>query len=229
MKKTLIILSGFFGVLLFAFRNKEIQPGLLLNKKTGADSVIVCFTRDVLPIFQSTCTRSNCHDAGSHKDGVITDSYENIMQSKRGRAIVPGDPARSSIYRHINSTEEKQRMPPPPDHSLSPEQKKLIFDWITQGATNGDCVIPCDTVKVSYANGVQPVLEQYCYHCHGKYAGEALDLTTYKQVKKVAKKGLLAGVLKHDAGFKPMPSDAVKLPDCKLALIKNWILGGYKK
>jgi hypothetical protein len=226
MKKIIFLLAGFLLVILFAFRQKDMaKPSTTDVAK--ADSI--CFVRDVLPIFQSTCTRSTCHDAGSHKDGVITDSYDNIMKSKRGRAIMPGEPLRSSIYRHINATDEKERMPPAPEHALTPEQNKIIFDWITQGALNSDCTIPCDTLNVSYATGIQPILAQYCYHCHGADDGGAFALTTYKQVVNKAKKGVLAGALKHAEGFKPMPSDAVTLPDCKLAAIRNWVKGGYKK
>ena len=56
------------------------------------DSVI-CFESEILPIFLSNCAKSGCHDAASHEEGYVFDSYNGIM-----KGIKPGDPNDSEIF-----------------------------------------------------------------------------------------------------------------------------------
>ena len=55
----------------------------------------VCFDSDVLPIFQSNCTQSGCHNSQDRKEGYDLTSYESIVS----RGIVPGDYKASKIYK----------------------------------------------------------------------------------------------------------------------------------
>ena len=62
------------------------------------------------------------------------DSTAGRMQS-RGGAIVPGDLEDSEMYHRIHSTEEDEIMPPPDSNRiLSSEQKKILEQWILEGA-----------------------------------------------------------------------------------------------
>jgi hypothetical protein len=59
----------------------------------GGGSQALCFERDVLPIFTSSCTQSECHDVQGHKEGYILTSFTGIS-----RGVVPGNPDASIIY-----------------------------------------------------------------------------------------------------------------------------------
>src|SRR5688500_8454507 len=45
------------------------------------DPAIIYFDMDILPILHSNCAKSGCHDAITHQEGIILDSYENVMNS----------------------------------------------------------------------------------------------------------------------------------------------------
>jgi hypothetical protein len=54
----------------------------------------VCFQRDVLPVFQSGCAISGCHDAASKKKGYTLYSYAIIT----ALGLVKGNAAGSKVY-----------------------------------------------------------------------------------------------------------------------------------
>src|SRR5690606_3269572 len=59
---------------------------------------VVYFERDILPILRSNCAKSGCHDAISHQDGNVFDSYQNVMASDE---VDPFDPGGSDLYEVI--------------------------------------------------------------------------------------------------------------------------------
>jgi len=91
----------------------------------------VCFEKEVLPIFQTNCAISGCHD-GSLEEIRFTD-YNSIRNE-----VTPNDPKNSRAYEATIST-WGGLMPPSPRPPLSKEQRTLIFLWIEQGATNTTC------------------------------------------------------------------------------------------
>jgi hypothetical protein len=84
----------------------------------------VCFTSDVLPIFQNNCGKSGCHDGGgetrldfSNADGILKNISPKQPLSSRGyTTIIDGN------------------MPPSPSYPLSESQRTLIYLLILQGA-----------------------------------------------------------------------------------------------
>jgi hypothetical protein len=84
---------------------------------------------------------------------------------------------------------------------------------------------PCDTLTtVSYSLDVVPLLQQYCYGCHGGTNPDGgVAMGTYSTDKVIALNGKLYGTINHANGFSPMPEGEAKLSDCKIALIKKWI------
>ena len=57
----------------------------------------LCFERDVLPILQSTCAMSGCHDAETAAHEVVLDSWESIMNSEED-LVTPFDPRESELW-----------------------------------------------------------------------------------------------------------------------------------
>jgi len=128
MKKTRIgfqtttLVFGF--TLVFLLINSCKQEGIPADQFEP-----ICFTGQVLPIFQNSCATSGCHDSRGEGGYVFTD-YSNIM-----KAVTPGDADKSKAYQAITSTFELM----PPANPLSTEKRTIIRLWIEQGAQETTC------------------------------------------------------------------------------------------
>ena len=92
---------------------------------------------DVRPILSQNCF--SCHGQGMQKAGLRLDlqkaAYDPIPDDKSKRAIVPGNPRKSEVYRSITSTDPDHKMPPKEAHkTLSARDVAVIERWIAQGA-----------------------------------------------------------------------------------------------
>jgi hypothetical protein len=85
----------------------------------------------------------------------------------------------------------------------------------------------CDTLNMSYAAHVQPVLELNCYTCHqqGVSLG-SVTLEGFDNVITYVESGQLLGAIRHDPDYSAMPQDAPKLSDCAIAKITAWVNQG---
>jgi len=199
-----------------------------INPYTGQCSPdSVYFENDVLPMIIGNCGMSGCHDAATASDGVILDSYENIMSTGEVRA---GRPDNSEIYENITENDPADRMPPPPANALSSEQIALIRDWIDQGALNNSCEnksTSCDTSTVTLASSVRPILSQYCQGCHNNTsASGGVNLEDYTGLKTVVDDGRLLGAVRQEAGYSAMPQGQDKISDCNIGTLEIWIRNG---
>ena len=125
------------------------------------------FSRDIRPILSDNCFHCHGPDGGEHgelwKGGLRLDSEEgakadlstvklqvknakrqvegkelSTKKSKAKFAIVSGSPEKSSLISRIYTDDEDDVMPPKDsNHSLSDAEKKLLKDWISQGAKWG--------------------------------------------------------------------------------------------
>jgi len=189
----------------------------------GTGSTAVCFESDVLPIFQSNCAKSGCHDAASHNDGYTLDSYDNIIR----KGIVFGNATNSKIYKALFET-GGDKMPPAPNADLTAAQKAIIGKWINEGAVNTvNCGSGCDTTQFRYAANISLIITNNCVGCHGGTAPSAnINLSNYIGVNAQVANGRLAGAITHSAGYSPMPKNAAKLSDCQITQVKKWIAAG---
>ena len=115
----------------------------------------VYFEQQLLPILRSNCALSGSHDAASHHDDVILDSYANVRNTGE---IKLSDPTNSKIYEAITETDPDKRMPPPPRAPLTADQKALVLRWIPQGAQDLRCAAACDTTNVRFSTVIQPLI-----------------------------------------------------------------------
>jgi mono/diheme cytochrome c family protein len=204
--------------------NPPSNPGGGGGTGGGTGSNLVCFETDVLPIFQTNCAKSGCHDAASHQKGYVFDNYANIVRD----GIEPGNAGDSEVYEVLFET-GNDKMPRPPNPDLSPAQKALIGRWINEGAQNTrNCNTgSCDPSLFKFNADIKPILATNCTGCHSGGAPSAgINLTSYDVVKQVAQNGRLVGAITHAAGYSPMPKNANKLSDCKINQIKNWVAAG---
>src|SRR5687767_12711772 len=109
MKKALILFTLITSVLFYACKHTPPESpvtggggtgggtggGGTGGGGTGGGSSLVCFESQVLPIFQSNCAKSGCHDAASHQDGYVFDSYANIVR----KDVRPFNAANSKVYK----------------------------------------------------------------------------------------------------------------------------------
>ena len=90
------------------------------------------FNRDVRPILSENCFYCHGVDGNKREADLRLDLREDAIE---GGAIVPGDLEDSEMYHRIHSSEEDEIMPPPDSNRiLSSEQKKILEQWILEGA-----------------------------------------------------------------------------------------------
>jgi uncharacterized membrane protein len=183
----------------------------------------VCFETQILPLFQSNCAKSGCHDAASHNEDYVFDSYANIIK----KGILPGNATNSDVYEVLFETGTK-KMPRPPNPDLTTEQKALIGRWINEGAKNTvNCGSVCDTTKFKYSADISVLINNYCLGCHaGMAPSGGINLSTYNNVFTVATNGRLVGAVSHAPGYSPMPKNAAKLSSCQITQITKWVNSG---
>lgn len=224
MKKLLVILIGLSYCIINSCKH---EPPVLITDPTPVPGPVanngVCFESEILPLFKSNCAKSGCHDAASHVQNLVLDSYTNILK----RGVTPGNAATSKIYKVLFETGNK-KMPQPPNADLTTAQKALIGKWINEGAKNTvNCGITCDSTQFKYTANISVILSTYCTGCHsGAAASGNIDLSNYNNVKLQATNGKLVGAVTHTVGFSPMPQNASKLSDCQITQIKKWVAAG---
>jgi uncharacterized membrane protein len=181
----------------------------------------ICFERDILPIFQSNCAMSGCHDASTQANGVQLTSYSTIMNTGE---IEPGKPNSSEAYREIANG----KMPPYGYTPLRQAQKDLLYKWIADGAKNGvDCPSTCDSNTFTYSGAVSKIMAQRCVGCHsGSNASGGIDLSSHAAVKAQATRGALLGSIQGKSPWKFMPQGGTSLSDCEIAQIRKWMESG---
>lgn len=191
------------------------------------DPDTVYFERDILPILRSNCAKSGCHDAATHEEDIILDSYENVIESD---IIKPFNLNGSDMYEVITETDSDKRMPRPPNQRLTNDQIAVIAKWIQQGAQDLTCdesTGECDTENVTYSGFVAPLLATYCVGCHsgGSPSGNIV-LNSHAGVQTVALNGRLEGAITWASGYQQMPRGSAKLSACNINKIKAWINDG---
>lgn len=103
------------------------------------------------------------------------------------------------------------------------DKAELLYGTTSTG--NSNCADADGTV--SYKQKVAPLLQQYCYGCHGGNSPlGGIAMGSYETDKALGQNGKLYGSISHAAAFSPMPKGSAKLNDCQLATIKKWIDSG---
>jgi len=181
----------------------------------------VCFDNQVLPIIQSSCAKSGCHDGNGEKQALNT--YDDIM-----RMVTPGKPIQSKLYKAITANPHLGNiMPPKPDQPLNSAQLDNIEIWILQGANHTSCNVVCDTITVTFSGSIKPINDTYCKGCHsGSQPSGGISLTDYTSIKSAIDGGRYIGAIQQLTGYKAMPKGGSKLPDCNIVQITKWVNQG---
>lgn len=111
------------------YQQGQPEPLVSLDRRqiSSAPALPVGYNEDIQPLFERTC--ASCHGGAVKLKGLQVTTYEAIMEgSENGPVIVPGDPEASTLWKMVGSGAM------PLVGELSPEQKRLVFDWIRAGA-----------------------------------------------------------------------------------------------
>jgi hypothetical protein len=94
------------------------------------------FNRDVRPILDK-CLACHGHDPKAVQAGLRLDNRAGATKTLADgvRAIIPGNPDQSMLIQRIESNVPEILMPPPSSHKiLSADDKKILREWIAEGA-----------------------------------------------------------------------------------------------
>lgn len=220
-KRSVLLISSF--CVFNACTHDTINIDLL--KSSTCDPDTVYFVNDVLPLVQSSCAISGCHDEETAKHRVVLNNYENIISTGK---IKKGDALDSELYEVLN--EKGDDMMAPEDHGGPWDASKIemIKTWINQGALNNQCQeSACDTNAVTFSGSVQPILATYCLGCHSYPSPEGgVFLNDYAGVLDQVNNKRILGSIRHKAGFSAMPKNMNKLSDCEIRTVAIWIENG---
>lgn len=109
---------------------KKIFPFLLVHSICLANNLD--FNRDVRPILSENCFYCHGVDGNKREADLRLDIRESALASD---AFVPGDLNASELFYRIHSEDEDEIMPPPESNRiLSTEQKRILEQWIKEGA-----------------------------------------------------------------------------------------------
>ena len=88
------------------------------------------FATQVRPILSAHCFKCHGPDEKTRKGQLRLDVREKAVET-----LAPGKPDESELLRRIHTTEPSEVMPPPSAKMpLTAEQKKILHQWIAQGA-----------------------------------------------------------------------------------------------
>lgn len=211
-----------------ALADPQVTIRASINIIQPVDPNLVCFERDVLPIFIGNC--SKCHGNEMQQEGYNFTTYEGIFEG-----FEDDDEDENEILEKITEEDDDDRMPPPPNPRLTSAQISMIRKWIEQGALNTKCSTQtdpnaCDTINVSYVNFVKETIQNNCIGCHASASGfnNNVSLADHASVSAIANdNGRLLRAIDHSGQFK-MPKGGVKLDDCSIAKIRSWINQGAR-
>ena len=144
---------------------------LVSINSSGQSNNTLTYTKDILPIFTSTCLDCHGPDEARRMLNLRLDT-QNFLTSH----LVPGDPGNSLIFQRISEEDMIRIMPPASSgRTLTESQIKTVRDWIEAGAEWGEelnAVQQADLIQaaerqVVFAREVRPILSRNCFQCHG--------------------------------------------------------------
>jgi cytochrome c5 len=107
----------------------EASSGALAGAAAPADGT-ASFSKDVLPLFQTTCV--SCHGGERTSSALDLKTYASLMAgSQHGAMVVPGDAANSVLVQKIQAGKMPKR-----GTKWTSDQLQVLVDWINAGAQN---------------------------------------------------------------------------------------------
>ena len=119
-----------------SLRSWLLLAGLAAGPLAGtlsAASAGVSFTKDIAPILAKKCV--TCHGPEKAKGNYQLHNFEMLLKpgASKATAVIPGQPAKSELFRLLVTSDADDRMPQK-DDPLPKAQIALVEKWIQQGA-----------------------------------------------------------------------------------------------
>ena len=116
----------------FKFRFAFAAVAISFASAASSAPAKVDFSHQIVPILREHC--GECH-TGDKKKGSFSmnDRASLLAGGESGKAVLPGNSAKSPLIAAITSKDPDKQMPPKGTR-LSPEKVKLLRDWIDAGA-----------------------------------------------------------------------------------------------
>lgn len=123
----------------------------------------VDYAKQIVPLFDEHCV--DCHSASDADGDFALDTFAALLKGgKTGRAVEPGKAGESLLVKFLEGrsgkTGKNQFMPPGKRDHFSPEQIKLVRQWIDEGA-KGSTTTPVSPLaslpKIAAKSTVKPV------------------------------------------------------------------------
>lgn len=170
-------------------------------------SASVDFTNDVRPILSEYCFHCHGPDKGTRKAKLRLDIAEGALRDLGGySAVIPGKPEDSELVFRLHSEDKEELMPPPETGKrLSEQQKKILEEWIQQGAEYEEhwsflpIANPAIPTKTSKTNSTHPV---------DRFLAHKLEDKTFAFAKLADKKTLLRRLYFDLLGMPPTLDEA---------------------
>jgi len=103
-----------------------------LSQATLGAAAKVDFSHQIVPVLREHC--GECHTGDKKKGGFsLNDRASLLAGGESGKAVLPGNAAKSPLIEAITTKDADKQMPPK-GARLSPEKVKLLRDWIDAGA-----------------------------------------------------------------------------------------------
>ncbi len=179
---------------------------------------MVCFERDILPVMQSSCGITGCHDPLTMREDFDFTTYQGVMDG-----VVAGNPLLSKIYKSISEEEQSNLMPPLPYNRLEQAQVDSIYNWIASGALDEPCGEGCDTVNIKYTTHLSAIVSNYCTGCHsGTNPKKDVILEGFADLVVAVNNGSVPAVLRATSGYSLMPPSGA-MSECDIRKFEIWI------
>ena len=115
-----------------------VVAALLAGGLAGSTSAAepVDFSRDIRPILSDNCFECHGPDSEQRQAELRLDTRDGLFRkTNEYSSVVPGDLAKSELFRRITSADSDEIMPPSDSgRTLTAEQISLIKAWIESGA-----------------------------------------------------------------------------------------------
>jgi len=92
--------------------------------------------------------------------------------------------------------------------------------------------VACDTLRVSYKEEIEPIINLSCYGCHSndqsQVAGAGISLEGHSNFSSFTSQNTdrFLGAVKHEASYSPMPKGTAKLTECEISKLEAWFNDG---